>query len=167
MTPTRALAERIAGTQYADIPAPARMVAKQALLDFIGVTMAGIDEPLARMLRDQVSEEGGHPQAQLIGTDERASTTQAALVNGSAGHAHDYDDVHTAMTGHPTVPVAPAVLASPSDWVGPEKRPSLRSAQAWTRSASWATTPGPITTLMAGTPPEPWAASEPRPRRPA
>jgi 2-methylcitrate dehydratase PrpD len=111
MTPTRALAERIAGTQYADIPAPARTVAKQALLDFIGVTMAGIDEPLARMLRDQVNEEGGHPQAQLIGTDERASTVQAALVNGSAGHAHDYDDVHTAMTGHPTVPVAPAVLA--------------------------------------------------------
>ena len=58
MTPTRALAERIAGTQYADIPAPARTVAKQALLDFIGVTMAGIDEPLARMLRDQVIRHG-------------------------------------------------------------------------------------------------------------
>ncbi len=33
------------------------------------------------------------------------------MINGAAGHAHDYDDVHMAMNGHPTVPVAPAVLA--------------------------------------------------------
>ena len=36
---------------------------------------------------------------------------QAALINGSAGHALDYDDVHLLMPGHPTVPVVPALLA--------------------------------------------------------
>lgn len=111
MGPTLALAQRIAGTEFGQIPENAREVAKQALLDFVGVTLAGIEEPLSRILREHVRDEGGHPHARLIGTAARASTSQAALVNGSAGHAHDYDDVHTAMNGHPTVPVAPAVLA--------------------------------------------------------
>ena len=111
MGPTLALAERVAGTEFEQIPHDAREAAKQALLDFVGVTVAGIDEPLSRILCEQAQDEGGHPQAQLIGVAARASTTQAALINGSAGHAHDYDDVHTAMNGHPTVPVAPGVLA--------------------------------------------------------
>jgi 2-methylcitrate dehydratase PrpD len=111
MRPTIALASRVASSKFEQIPANAREVAKQALMDFIGVCIAGIDEPLSRILREQATDEGGHPQAQLIGAAGHASTVQAALINGSAGHAHDYDDVHTAMNGHPTVPVAPVVLA--------------------------------------------------------
>ena len=111
MQATRMLAERIASARDRDIPAPARVVASQAIMDYIGVTLAGMDEPLSRMLREEAREQGGNGQAQILGTAERTSTVQAALVNGAAGHAHDYDDVHTAMSGHPTVPVAPAVLA--------------------------------------------------------
>jgi 2-methylcitrate dehydratase PrpD len=111
MDMTRLLAERIASARYEAIPDDAREVAKQAVMDFIGVTLAGMEEPLARILRAEAEDQGGRPQAQIIGTAERASTYQAALINGSAGHAHDYDDVHTAMSGHPTVPVAPAALA--------------------------------------------------------
>jgi 2-methylcitrate dehydratase PrpD len=47
----------------------------------------------------------------LVGSGVRVTEEQAALINGAASHAHDYDDVHMAMNGHPTVPVAPAVLA--------------------------------------------------------
>ena len=111
MQATRQLAERIAGTGYESIPPEARTVAKQALMDFIGVTVAGGREPLAAILAERIAEDGGHPQAVLIGRPNRASVRQAAWFNGSAGHAHDYDDVHIAMTGHPTVPVAPVVLA--------------------------------------------------------
>jgi 2-methylcitrate dehydratase PrpD len=35
----------------------------------------------------------------------------AALINGAAGHALDFDDTHTVMGGHPTAPLLPAVLA--------------------------------------------------------
>ena len=80
-------------------------------MDFIGVTVAGAREPLAEILAARIAEEGGHPQARLIGRPERAPVRRAAWFNGCAGHAHDYDDVHTAMSGHPTVPVAPVVLA--------------------------------------------------------
>ena len=111
MTITMALAERIQTTDFQNMPAAARVVAEQALMDFIGVTVAGMDEPLTRILREEAAEEGGNAQATIIGTGGRGTLAQAALINGSAGHAHDYDDVHTAMMGHPTVPVAPVVLA--------------------------------------------------------
>lgn len=111
MEATRQLAQRVVDTRTERIPEAARVVARQALLDFIGVAVAGAREPLAEILAAEIDAEGGHPQAQLIGLPSRASVRQAALFNGSAGHAHDYDDVHTAMTGHPTAPVAPAILA--------------------------------------------------------
>lgn len=111
MGPTLELAQRITQTSYDSLSADAGTVASQALLDFVGVALAGADEPLARILRAQIDDEGGHAQATLLGTGAKASVRQAALVNGAAGHAHDYDDVHDAMLGHPTVPVAPAVLA--------------------------------------------------------
>ncbi len=111
MQATMSLAERVSAADYDLMPEAAREVAKQAIMDFIGVTLAGANEPLTRILREEAEEQGGHPQSTLIGSDLRASTTQAALINGAAGHAHDYDDVHSAMSGHPTVPVAPAVLA--------------------------------------------------------
>ena len=111
MQATMALAERVSSADFDEMPLEAKEVAKQALMDFIGVTLAGSTEPLTRILREEAEEQGGHAHASIIGASERTSTTQAALINGAAGHAHDYDDVHTAMSGHPTVPVAPAVLA--------------------------------------------------------
>ncbi len=108
---TTALAERISATRWEDLPSAARTVAKQCLLDFVGVALAGAREPLADILNSDAEDLGGNPQATLIGRGRRASVEQAALINGAAGHAHDYDDVHLAMNGHPTVPVAPAVLA--------------------------------------------------------
>ena len=111
MQETARLAARVASADYETIPAEAIEVSKQAILDFIGVTVAGMEEPLAAILRADAAEQGGNPQATIFATSERTSVQQAALINGSAGHAHDYDDVQSAMTGHPTVPVAPAVLA--------------------------------------------------------
>lgn len=111
MQATGRLAERVSSSGYDLIPGNAREVAKQAILDFIGVTLAGAGEPLTGILREEAAEQGGHAQAQVIGSRDRLSTVQAALINGAAGHAHDYDDVHSVMSGHPTVPVAPAALA--------------------------------------------------------
>jgi 2-methylcitrate dehydratase PrpD len=109
--PTLELAQRITQTSFERLSQESCAVASQALLDFVGVALAGMDEPLARILRQQIEDEGGKPQAAILGTGVKVNVRQAALVNGAAGHAHDYDDVHDAMLGHPTVPVAPAVLA--------------------------------------------------------
>lgn len=108
---TSRIAMRASSLGFDDLHQAARTVAKQCLVDFIGVAVAGRNEPLARILRDDALDAGGHSRASLIGGGIQVSEEQAALINGAASHAHDYDDVHFAMNGHPTVPIAPAVFA--------------------------------------------------------
>ncbi len=109
--PTARIAERVVNTRFEDLSTEAVTVTKQCLMDFVGVALAGMDEPLARILLEEVEEQGGHPQASMFRTGRKASLSQAALINGTAGHALDYDDVNSGCNGHPTAPVAPAVLA--------------------------------------------------------
>ena len=108
---TKALVERCRGLTAAGIPDDASIAARQCLLDWLGVTLAGAREPLTAILREEALAEGGHPRATLVGSGERVSLQQAALINGAASHALDFDDVQMAMIGHPTVPVLPALLA--------------------------------------------------------
>lgn len=108
---THELARFASGIRYEDLPDDVRFMARQCLLDWLGVTLAGSQEPLALMLRAEAAEEGGAPRATLFGGGGKTSAGQAALVNGATGHALDFDDVLGAMTGHPTAPVAPATLA--------------------------------------------------------
>src|SRR4051794_2475894 len=93
-----------------ELPGEVATVARQAVLDWLGVTFAGAGEPLAGMLAAELAGEGDG-EATLVGRTARASAPMAALVNGATSHALDFDDTHLAMIGHPTVPVAPAVLA--------------------------------------------------------
>jgi 2-methylcitrate dehydratase PrpD len=108
---TRAIVDRALAIRTAAVPADVRAVAKQCILDWFAVSLAGADEPLVRMLVDQAVEDGGSPQAGIVGRKLKVSTRQAALINGSISHALDYDDVNFAMGGHPTVAALPGVLA--------------------------------------------------------
>src|SRR5713226_8627150 len=112
---TAELAERASSIRYQDLPDDIRRLARQCLLDWLAVTLAGSREELARILADQAIEDGGRPAASLVGRDAKISAQQAALVNGAASHALDYDDVNMAMGGHPTVPIVPALLALAED----------------------------------------------------
>jgi 2-methylcitrate dehydratase PrpD len=108
---TQALAHRIATLRYEDLPADVIAVAKHCVLDWVAVTIQGTGEPLATILAEQVAAEGGSDCATLIGRSRGATPRQAALVNGAASHALDYDDVNIRMMGHPTAPILPAALA--------------------------------------------------------
>jgi 2-methylcitrate dehydratase PrpD len=108
---TEFLAFRATNLRYEDIPEPARELARQCVLDYLGVGIAGADDPLVRILLDEMREVGGPPQATVIGHETRLPVLSAALVNGAAAHALDYDDVNMAMPGHPSVAILPALLA--------------------------------------------------------
>lgn len=108
---TQKLAAQAANYRYGNLPDEAAVMAKQCLLDFLGVTLAGASEPLTGILHEEALAEGGNPQASLIGLPGKVTAAQAALINGSASHALDYDDVQLFMMGHPSVPVAPVVFA--------------------------------------------------------
>ena len=90
----------------------ARHVARLSALDWLAVGRAGSAEPVARITREMVLEEGGAPQAAVFGTMTRLPARAAALVNGATSHALDYDDTHFAHIGHPSVGVFPAALAA-------------------------------------------------------
>jgi 2-methylcitrate dehydratase PrpD len=108
---TNALVEAVRDLRWGDVPEEAREVARHCLLDFLGVTLAGSREPPSEMLVAAAIAGEGASRASLIGRSERASRLSAALVNGVAAHALDFDDTHTLMNGHPSAPVLPALLA--------------------------------------------------------
>jgi len=111
MGTTEQIARFITETSYTSIPAEAVSAAKDAILDGLGVTLAGSTEPAGRIIVQYVRELGGAPHAGVIGNDFKCPAPQAALANGTMAHALDYDDVIWLMSGHPTVPVLPVVLA--------------------------------------------------------
>jgi 2-methylcitrate dehydratase PrpD len=108
---TRALAERAIALRYDELSARVRELTGQCILDYLGVAIAGSQDPLVRILLDEMAEAGGSPQSSIIGHSVRLPVVSAALVNGSAAHALDYDDVNMAMPGHPSVPILPGLLA--------------------------------------------------------
>jgi len=94
-----------------DIPASARSMARFSLFDWLVCGRAGVEEPLAVILRNYVAAEGGRPVASVFGGSQ-APARAAALVNGATSHALDYDDTHFAHVGHPSVGIYPAALAA-------------------------------------------------------
>jgi len=108
---TQSLAERASAVTYEALPEPVRALARQCVLDYYGVALAGADDPLVDILFDELAEAGGAAQASMIGRKARLPALSAALVNGAAGHALDYDDVNLAMPGHPSVAILPGLLA--------------------------------------------------------
>lgn len=91
-------------------PPEARTRAAIAILDTVGVTLAGATEPASRIVQEVVATEGGDACG-VFGTLVRASAGSAALANGTAAHALDYDDMCFVSLAHPSAPLVPAVLA--------------------------------------------------------
>lgn len=106
---TLKLARHSVGYRHAQLDAPAVTVAKQCILDWFGVTLAGLDEPVARILREEIAV-NSRGRSSIVGSTLTCAPTDAALVNGATSHALDYDDVHP-LVGHPTAAILPAALA--------------------------------------------------------
>jgi 2-methylcitrate dehydratase PrpD len=112
MSVTARLAEFIVKTTARDCHDAAVTQVRRAALDTLGVTLAGAAEPSAVAVRGVVRAEGSTPLCTVVGTSLRAAPTWAALANGTAGHAHDFDDTNFALMGHPSAPLLAAALAA-------------------------------------------------------
>lgn len=110
---TRAVGEYAAGLRFADVPAAALSTIKNGLSDYAGVVLLGRDQPVTSLIRSFVSVVPGGGEARLCFGPDGAAAPEAALVNGVAGHALDYDDVglEKVHPTHPTVVLASALLA--------------------------------------------------------
>lgn len=104
-----------------DLPARTLEMVKLAILDFIACCVAGSRAEGPQAVADWAHETSGRTDSVIIGTMYRASPPLAALANGTAGHALDYDDVSLRMI-HPSATLVPVLLA-----VGEPRRLTGRS----------------------------------------
>src|ERR1700756_2562551 len=102
------LARRSAALRFEDLPADAVHWAKIGILDTVGVTLAGCGEPCAQIVRKLAGNGGGGPG---FAPADRTGALDAALVNGVAAHALDFDDMNNTLGGHPSAPILPALFA--------------------------------------------------------
>ncbi len=107
---TQRLAEWTAGLHYESLGERAKICTIHALLDWFGVTLAAAKAPPVEILADELLD-GSTGACTIFGKSRKANRHAAAMINGTASHVFDYDDVAEAMHGHPTAPVAPAILA--------------------------------------------------------
>ena len=105
---TRQLAEFSSSLEFKKIPENAVETVKRGFIDCVGVMFAGRDEPVVRVLRESLLFPV-NGEAKILFDKGQTTTPEAALINATAGHALDYDDV--AIDGHPSVVLVPAVLA--------------------------------------------------------
>ena len=108
---TRDLARFAADTPDGAIPPAVIDRIKLSVLDGLGVCLRGTTFPWTAMVRALVQDEGGDPIASLWGAGVRTSLTNAVLVNGTAGHAFEMDDIHTESILHPNSLAVPVALA--------------------------------------------------------
>jgi 2-methylcitrate dehydratase PrpD len=109
---TRELANRSSALAFDELPGDVVEVTRQALLDWFGVTLSGSHEPGPQiLLRTLTTDAGGDDGVTVVGHERRLAPLSAALVNGTASHVLDFDDVNARFLGHASVAVAGAVLA--------------------------------------------------------
>jgi 2-methylcitrate dehydratase PrpD len=110
MTLAAQIAERIHALRFEDITPTALQWTGTAFTDTVGVTLAGIREEGPRILLRLPGMPGPGP-CLIFGTGQRTSPLDAALINGTASHALDYDDVSGVMGAHPSVMLISPLLA--------------------------------------------------------
>ena len=105
------LAARVHAFGPAQMTPQAVSLARTAIIDTLAVTLAGVDEPcVANLLRVPGVAEAAGP-CTLFGTDRKTSALDAALVNGVASHALDYDDFSQPFGGHQSAPLVSPLFA--------------------------------------------------------
>ncbi|MEK6243146.1 MAG: MmgE/PrpD family protein [Pseudomonadota bacterium] len=105
---TQNLAAFVSSLEFRKIPAQAVETVKRGFIDCVGVMFAGRNEPVVRVLQESLLFPV-NGEAKILFDKGQTTAPQAALINATAGHALDYDDV--AIDGHPSVVLVPAVLA--------------------------------------------------------
>ena len=105
----RRLADHIRNVTFEALPSEAVAMAKDGILDTIGVTLAGAREETTAVVRRVLRQTAAPGPALIFGGSERLDVLSAALINGVAAHALDFDDCSNTLGGHPSAPILPAL----------------------------------------------------------
>jgi 2-methylcitrate dehydratase PrpD len=123
---TEYISDFVGRTKFEDIPAEVMHLGKKSILDVLGPALAGAASETSEILHRYLHRLNVPGGATVLGTNLRLGARFAALANGTAMHADDYDDTMQAATGkfegiHPTAPVLAAVLAAAETDAGSDR----------------------------------------------
>lgn len=108
---TQTLAEFASSIQYSDIPAEVIQRMKTSFLDSAGCCLFGATLPWTQRVQAMIEEEGARGVASIFGTGVKTSVAGAVLVNATAGHAFELDDIHKESIVHAGSIATPVVVA--------------------------------------------------------
>ncbi len=103
----------ISELRYEDLPAASISAIRNGFTDFVATVLLGRDDEVTRCVSDTLVGRNEDPEARVLLSAARKSGPSAALVNGVASHAQDYDDVGLVgiQPTHPSASIAPAIFA--------------------------------------------------------
>lgn len=105
------IAARVSSFDLSQITPKAINLARIAIIDTIGVTLAGSLEPCTTNLLRTPGVASTPGVCTVFGTNKKTSALDATFVNGTASHALDYDDFSQPMGGHQSVPLVATLIA--------------------------------------------------------
>ena len=108
---TKAIAEFIHRSTAADFPDQAIEKSKKVIADTVASILSGANSEVTEHLLAYLKLSGESGDSPIIGTAERGSAEMAALINGTFGHALDFDDVLSMMPAHPSAVIIAVLLA--------------------------------------------------------
>lgn len=88
-------------------------IARRCIVDTLGCMLAGASDPAARTARAPFIGMGG--RCSVVGTDQRLPAPWAALANGTAAHALDFDENYAPAMAHASAVLLPTLLAIGQD----------------------------------------------------
>jgi 2-methylcitrate dehydratase PrpD len=111
-TITETLARYVAAEGQRTLPATVIHHAKRALLDWFAAMLPGSELAPATLLVAALEDEVGSGRAVVYAGSRRAPLRTAALINATAAHTIEFDDIFRDAIYHPGCPVIGAALAA-------------------------------------------------------
>jgi 2-methylcitrate dehydratase PrpD len=108
---TRALAEFATHPAHKQLPDPVIHAVRRAILDSVGVAVAGTRHEAWKIAVDLIGRLGTGGRCRIIGSSETTDAVNAALVNGIAAHVLDWDDTILPTRAHLSAALLPALMA--------------------------------------------------------
>lgn len=117
-TMTQEIVDYTEGFTFDKIPSDVLGELTRCLVDGFGVILSGVPATSSRIIQQYISESTTIGKSSVLGTSINTSSELAALANGVAGHAEDFDDTQLStspdrlygLLTHPTTPVLAATL---------------------------------------------------------
>jgi 2-methylcitrate dehydratase PrpD len=113
-SPTRDLADFVAGLTHETVPGEVRERAKALVLDLIGISIRARHDAESTPAMVAAARHLGLASGicTVIGDAAGYTPAGAAMLNGTLAHSLDFDDTHASGSLHPSAPIVPAAFAA-------------------------------------------------------